>query len=145
MAITVKSKSSVTSVIDRTMRIDNGASGNSVGVVPLNLECDTSFQRNSSDGSNLNDSDNDNLTHQSVESVSKTKIEDGNDSFLTVEHRRNSTTCEKLVSKHPDSYASFRVTLEENKFEVAQDVNERPEGALVTRFFRGRITTKRDN
>ncbi|KAL3265490.1 hypothetical protein HHI36_009694 [Cryptolaemus montrouzieri] len=42
---------------------------------------------------------------------------------------------EVVPCKYPDSYTSFETTINEDSFDKAKDVNVRPKGALIKKFF----------
>lgn len=51
-------------------------------------------------------------------------------------------SCEPLKSKYPESYASFRVTVDSDKLQEIMDPSQWPIGTLVTRFFQQREKKK---
>nr|CAI5836750.1 unnamed protein product [Callosobruchus analis] len=48
-------------------------------------------------------------------------------------------TCEKLRSKHPQIYSSFKVSINSGNLDIALDPSQWPEGAYVTKFFQKSI------
>lgn len=50
----------------------------------------------------------------------------------------NEAVCEKLTSKYPEKYSSFRVSINATSFEKAKDPNMWPDGSVVSKFFQSR-------